>query len=76
MPHDVNGRLLKVGDRVTVTCLITGISQSENYCNLSLETVQPMAPGTYKSQLSLNTKQVELIGVGEMAGTMEAHGSG
>ena len=58
MPHDKNGVLLKVNDIVTVSCVITGISPSEDYCNLSLMTVEQMPPTNDRSYLSLNAKQV------------------
>lgn len=58
MPHDRDGRLLNVGDHVLVPCNIKEIHITEEYCNVNLETSQPMYPGTHKSSLCLNSKQV------------------
>lgn len=60
VPHDMNGRNLRVGDRVTVACVVTAIQPGPDYCNLSLETEQPMHPGLSKTALSLNSRQVTL----------------
>jgi hypothetical protein len=37
------------------------VSTGEEYCNVNLETVEPMFPGEYKSAITLNAKQVELV---------------
>lgn len=58
MPHDLSGKLIKVGDRVLVPCIVRDIYSTEDFCNLSLETVHPMFPGTTLSGLTLNAKQV------------------
>jgi hypothetical protein len=62
MPHDKNGRLLEVGNMVTVRCKIKAIQISEEYCNLNLETETPMYPLDSRTGLSLNAKQVEKLG--------------
>ena len=58
MPHDKNGNLLSVGDTVNVSCRIKAIHDTEGYCNVDLETLQPMYPSDNKSFLVLNAKQV------------------
>lgn len=58
MPHDKNGELLKVGDKVTVECEITAVQTGEEYCNLSVKTVEPMHPSKDSTSLTLNAKQV------------------
>jgi hypothetical protein len=58
MPHDRNGALLSVGDLVTVEARVTAIQAGEDYCNLTVETVEPMHPGTSKSSITFNAKQV------------------
>ena len=63
MPHDINGNVLKVGDRITVECEITAVQAGEDYCNLTVSTVQPMYPSANKTTITLNTKQVALISV-------------
>lgn len=58
MPHDRDGRLLSVGDTVNVPCRIKEIHNTEEYCNVTLETSQPMYPGNDRSSVVLNAKQV------------------
>jgi len=58
MPHDRDGKLLNVGDTVLVPCIVKEIHSTEEYCNINLETCQPMYPGTYRSSVVLNAKQV------------------
>jgi hypothetical protein len=60
MPHDINGNLISVGDIVQVECRVTAVQPGTDYCNLNLETVEPMFPGDYKSSFTLNGKQVFL----------------
>jgi hypothetical protein len=62
MPHDKNGNPLKVGDRVDIPCIITGISAGDDYCNCIVETTEKMAPEyKYTNTYSLNTKMVERV---------------
>jgi hypothetical protein len=58
MPHDRDGAPLKVGDEVTIPAVVTSISPGADYCNLSVETVEPMFPGDSKTTVTLNAKQV------------------
>ena len=58
MPHDRDGKLLSVGDEVLVPCRIKTIHDTEGYCNVDLETLQPMYPGDTRSLVVLNAKQV------------------
>jgi hypothetical protein len=58
MPHDINGKLLEVGDVVMVPVKILTISPGTDYCNISVETVEKMYPGEYKTTFTLNGKQV------------------
>lgn len=58
MPHDKHGTALSVGDVVSINAKITAIHEGDEYCNLSLETMEPMFPSNNKSALSLNAKQV------------------
>jgi hypothetical protein len=61
MPHDINGNLLKEGDQVSCLFVVKSITTGEEYCNVTLETVEPMYPGTHKTTLTANAKQVALI---------------
>lgn len=58
MPHDLKGNLLAVGDIVLVPARVKDLYQGDEYCNVTLETTEPMFPGTVKSGLTLNAKQV------------------
>jgi hypothetical protein len=59
MPHDRKGNLLKVGDIVNIPAVVTNVNEGEDYCNISVETIEPMFPGNSKSTISLNAKQVD-----------------
>lgn len=74
MPHDKNGALLKEGDVVTIRATVRSISSGEEYCNVTLETTEPMYPGDYKSGITLNAKQVEkeLPSTGETVNSLNA----
>lgn len=58
MPHDNNGVKIEVGDTVMVPCVVKSVSPGEDYCNVSLETCEPMHPGEYTSAVTLNARQV------------------
>jgi len=59
MPHDKNGNQLKPGDQVIVRATVSDVHAGEEYCNVNLETDEPMFPGDHKTPITLNTKQVE-----------------
>jgi len=59
MPHDKNGQQLSVGDDVLIRATVTNVSAGEEYCNVNLETVEPMFPGEHKTPIVLNARQVE-----------------
>lgn len=61
MPHDRDGERLGVGDTVLIPAHILAIHDTEDYCNVDLETVQPMAPLDARTPLTLNAKQVVLF---------------
>ena len=62
MPHDIDGTLVEAGQEVLVRFKVISVTPSEEYCNVNLETVEPMHPGEYKSTFTLNTKQVRVVG--------------
>jgi hypothetical protein len=62
MPHDKNGVLIEEGDLVNIRARVKTVTTGEEYCNVTLETVEPMFPGTDKNSIVLNAKQVELVG--------------
>jgi hypothetical protein len=59
MPHDRNGKLLTVGDQVTICAMIKTIHQGEEYCNVMVETAERMYPSIAKTDIALNSRQVE-----------------
>jgi len=65
MPHDRKGNLLNVGDHVVIEATVTQVQTGEEYCNVTLETIEPMYPGDSRSTLSLNAKQVTRTGAND-----------
>lgn len=61
MPHDNYGYALSVGDIVYVPAKVKEIHQTEEYCNVTLETERPMYPSSHPTAISLNAQQVEKI---------------
>lgn len=62
MPHDKKNNLVKIGDLVIITGKVVSVSPDENYCNCTVECDTPMIPYTTPHNITLNTKQVEIIG--------------
>ncbi len=60
MPHDKNGNPLKAGDVVLIRARVKQVMAGEEYCNVDVETVEPMPPYEGGTTIVLNTKQVEL----------------
>ena len=59
MPHDKNGTLLQVGDRVLIPAIVTAIQPGDDYCNATLA-ADPMPPYEKPYPLTMNTRQVVL----------------
>lgn len=59
MPHDKDGKEIKVGDRVTIEFEVKEVHMTENFCNVNLRSVIPMPP--YNDQFltvaAVNTRQ-------------------
>ncbi len=60
MPHDRDGRVINPGDTVLVPCRVLVVHNGEEYCNVDLETSQPMYPGDSRTKIVLNARQVVL----------------
>lgn len=56
--HDCKGRPLSVGDTVLIPAMITTVSPSPDYCNVSVNVIATMPPNNSKSSMTLNTKQL------------------
>jgi hypothetical protein len=62
MPHDKFGKVVEVGQEVIVRFRVTGVSQTEEYCNCNIESIEGMPPTGAKTSLgAINTKQVEVV---------------
>lgn len=61
MPHDKNGHVLQAGDRVNIPCIVDAVQAGEDYCNVTLRTVDPMPPYSVPNTITLNTRQVEKV---------------
>lgn len=57
--HDHKGRELKVGDRVLIPCVITSRSATDEYCNVTVETIYGRRPDGAKEHFcAFNTAVV------------------
>lgn len=61
MPHDKNGKVVEVGQVVKIDFKVTAVQRGEDYCNVTLETLDRMYPGDHKSSFTANAKQVEVV---------------
>lgn len=61
MPHDINGKPLKAGDKVTMTFEVKNIGESEAACNVTLEAIDPRQTGEYKPQVACNARLVQKV---------------
>jgi hypothetical protein len=60
--HDRTGKPLKKGDKVTISAVITDISATEDYCNVSLETEYGRKPDGQKERISaINTAVLDKV---------------
>lgn len=60
--HDRNNKPLKVGDKITLLAVITDLSPSEDYCNVSLESVYGRRPDGHKEHVSaVNTGVLDKV---------------
>jgi hypothetical protein len=57
--HDRKGNPITVGDKVWIPCIVKGTMATDEYCNVTLESEEPMYPGKYKSTFTVNAKQTE-----------------
>lgn len=61
MPHDANGKALKVGDLVMIPAKVKAIHAGEDFCNVTLESVRVRKPDSTHETLTLNAATVELV---------------
>lgn len=64
--HDKNGTPLSVGNRVTLECVILETTSSDDFCNLKIETVEPMHPSDRRDSQWVNARQVVKVPVQEL----------
>lgn len=59
MPHDRDGSLLEPGDRVTMEFVVKAVFAGEDFCNINMDSVEPLHPNTDKTHLgAVNSRQV------------------
>jgi hypothetical protein len=64
--HDFKGRPLKVGDRVLIPCEVKELFATEEFCNITLETVQTRLPDRLRERISaINSHVVYRANVGD-----------
>lgn len=56
--HDANGKELKVGDVILIPMVIKATTATEDYCNISAESIYPRKPDGMKETYSGNTAAV------------------
>jgi hypothetical protein len=61
MPHDKNGVEVKPGDIVTVRFKVKEVQQTEDYCNVTMETESEMLPNGGRTGIVLNAAQTEKV---------------
>lgn len=61
MPHDKDGKLLNVGDRVSVVFTVKEIHMADDYCNTTLVIPGEHGPKNVVSTLVCNAKQTSKI---------------
>jgi len=64
MPHDVNGKIVKPGDKVVIRGTVRSVSPGEKYCNCQVDFDVPMPTdeGGWKESISsINTKMIEVV---------------
>jgi hypothetical protein len=60
--HDRTGKPLKKGDTVAILAKITDLSPTEDYCNVSLETVHGRKPDGQKEHIgAINTAVLDKV---------------
>lgn len=59
MPHDCNGDLLQVGDRVLIPAEVINITSGEDYCNLTVKTTIGRKPDDLRETMTLNAAVVK-----------------
>lgn len=61
MPHDVNGKEIKVGDAVKIVAIVESVTPGEDYCNVTLKPVNTPQPADAHVTITTNAKIVELV---------------
>lgn len=61
MTHDRNGRVVVEGDIVNIPCRVKSVQAGIEYCNVTVETLDPMPPYSVPNTITLNTRQVEIV---------------
>nr|WP_298685201.1 hypothetical protein [uncultured Dongia sp.] len=59
--HDKNGTPLKKGDVVMIPAVVTEVSATEEFCNVSLETIHGRRPDGAKERISAINTAVTIL---------------
>ena len=60
MPHDKNGKLLQVGDTVTLTGKVTSVQANDDYCNVTVQSPY-LPPKQMGFTVTCCTQETELV---------------
>lgn len=58
MPHTKDGVEVKKGDTLFVPVVVMSVQSGTEYCNVTVETAEPMFPSNTPTCLTFNTKQL------------------
>lgn len=61
MPHDKNNSVLQVGDEVIIRAKITNLTEGEEFCNITVQTIEGRRPDGCKETFTFNTGVVEKV---------------
>jgi hypothetical protein len=57
----MKGNKLEVGDVLMIPVKVLSVQEGADYCNVTVETVEKMHPGEYKTVFTLNGKQATKV---------------
>lgn len=63
MPHDKFGKIVSIGDEVIIRFKVEQVSPAEEFCNVSLKSLETMPPyvDSFITLAAVSTKQCEKI---------------
>lgn len=61
MPHDRNGKEIRVGDEVLLRAKVTQVWAGEDYCNITIESITGRKPDGLSDTAVLNAAVLEVV---------------